>query len=65
MPVWSKLHQLSKPIPPETTYQQAELYRFKLLVEDEIKANPLSELSRQFYKSMARPYVEKEPEIPP
>lgn len=50
---------------PENTYKNAELYRYKLQLEDEIKANPLSELSRQFYKSMTRPYAEKEPEIPP
>ncbi|EOH93696.1 hypothetical protein [Enterococcus pallens] len=50
---------------PKSTYKNAELYRYKLQLEDEIKANPLSELSRQFYKSMIRPYVEKEPEIPP
>lgn len=46
---------------PDKLYKDAELYCFKLLVEDEIKANPLSELA----KHVTRPFVAKEPEIPP
>lgn len=46
---------------PDSLYKDAELYRFKLQVEDEIKANPLSELA----KHVTKPFVTKEPEIPP
>lgn len=46
---------------PDSLYKDTELYRFKLHVEDEIKASPLSELA----KHVTRPFVAKEPEIPP
>lgn len=42
------------------TYQDAELLRFKIELEDEIKANPATELT----KHLTRPFVEKEPDIP-
>ena len=62
---WNKPPQPSKPCPPVTIYQQAELYRFKLELEDEVKASPLSELTKHFYEHMTKPFVNKEPEIPP
>lgn len=65
MQVWNKPPQPSKPVLPKETYRQAELYRYKLQLEDEVKASPLSELTKQFYEQMTRPLVNKEPEIPP
>lgn len=68
MTIWNKQSEApSKPVLPKTTYHQSELYRFKLQVEDEIKASPLCELTKQFYEQWAKPFerVAKEPKIPP
>ncbi|MBU5362645.1 hypothetical protein KQI58_16350 [Enterococcus raffinosus] len=47
------------------THQDPELLRFKIELEDEIKANPASRQSQQFYESLTHPFVENEPDIPP
>lgn len=52
---------------PDSIYKDAELLRYKLAIEDKIKSSPLSELTKQFYEHMTKPFarIEKEPEIPP
>lgn len=50
-------------------HEQAELLRQKLAIEDEIKLEPNSELTRQFYTHWTKPFcrilVEKEADEPP
>lgn len=59
--------------PPRTIqdklYKDAELLRYKLAIEDKIKASPLSDLTKQFYshwtKSLPKNRTEKEADEPP
>ncbi|GCF93594.1 hypothetical protein NRIC_14850 [Enterococcus florum] len=54
---------------PDKLYKDAELLRYKLAIEDKIKASPLSELTKQFYsqwaKSLPKNRTEKEADEPP
>lgn len=54
---------------PNSLYKDAELLRYKLAIEDKIKASPLSELTKQFYthwaKSLPKNRTEKEADEPP
>lgn len=69
MPVWNKPPE-EEPKKLQTAKKQADLLRAKMEIEDELKNNPDSVLTKQFYEQMTKPYrqpneVEKEPEIPP
>ncbi|MGO3595540.1 hypothetical protein GTI81_09040 [Enterococcus faecalis] len=54
---------------PKSLNKDAELLRYKLAIEDKIKASPLSELTKQFYshwaKSLPKNRTEKEADEPP
>lgn len=65
MVTWNKTTKEASKKLPEETYQQAELLCYKSQIEDEVKANPLSEMTKQFYIHMSKPFTAKEPEIPP
>lgn len=64
-------NQQKPPRPPKATAQEAELLRYKVQLEDEIKHNyPDQRATNHFYNSWMKPYrhqkiIEKEPDEPP
>lgn len=69
MTSWRKPPQEEPKKPPRTTKEQAELLRAKIEIEDELKSNPDSATTKQFYNQMTKPFkqpneAEKEPDEP-
>lgn len=70
MPVWNKPPEEEPKKLPQTTKEQADLLRAKIEIEDELKNNPDSATTKQFYEQMTRPFkqpneAEKETNKPP
>lgn len=70
MTSWRKPPQEEPKKPPRTTKEQADLLRTKIEIEDELKSDPYSVLTKQFYDQMTKPFkqpngVEKEHDKPP
>ena len=70
MSVWNKPPKEEPKKLPKTTKELADLLRAKIEIEDELKNNPDSTLTKQFYEQMTKPFkqpneADKEPDEPP
>jgi hypothetical protein len=70
MSVWNKPPVEEPKKPPQTTKEQADLLRAKIEIEDELKNNPDSATTKQFYDQMTKPFkqpneAEKKSDEPP